>query len=260
MPSPFPGMDPYLEAATHWSELHQELSVSLKHHLNAVLPPRYFARVAQREVHERLSPEELGVVIPDASVCRRAAPAPADAPAPRGAAAITAPVPVALELVVPARQFRTKVVEVGSDRLVTAIELVSPANKRPGKDRRSYLKKRDSYLASDVHFLELDLLRGGKRWSAGHEPAADYRVLLSRVNGRPGASVWPIGLRERLPTVAVPLLGDDPDVALDLQAVFERTYDEACYDRYVRYDLPVPPPALGDEDRAWAERLARGTR
>ena len=91
-------------------------------------------------------------------------------------------------------------------RVVTAIELLSPTNKNPGPDRELYLSKRLRYSQSDVHLVEIDLLRGGHRMPVEGLPACDCYVQVSRVEERPSVGLWPIMLRDPLPTIPIPLL------------------------------------------------------
>ena len=140
-------------------------------------------------------------------------------------------------------------------QLVTVIELLSPSNKSSGPDRDQYLGKRERILASRTHLVELDLLRGGPRLPLEDLPACDYYAMVSRCNERPRVGLWPIGLRDRLPTIPIPLLPPDPDARLDLQAVLNHVYDAAGYEDYV-YANP-PEPALGEADAAWARQFAR---
>ncbi|MBI5367250.1 MAG: DUF4058 family protein [Planctomycetes bacterium] len=259
MASPFPGMDPYLESSTIWADFHQEFASALRRVLRPLLPRRYFVKLGHRSVIDRGSSEELGVVIPDAAVVRHESSAPAEAgPAPE-AGRIAAPIEVELELALPGKQFFLEVVEVEGDRLVTAIELLSPANKRAGsRDRLRYLGKRDRYLAGEVHFVEVDLLRGGERWRAGREPPSDYRVLLHRADRRLHAEVWPIGLRDPLPTIPIPLLNGDPEIPLPLAEAFRVAYVGAAYEVYLRYDpAELPPPMLSGADLAWVKERVR---
>ena len=102
--------------------------------------------------------------------------------------------------------------------LVTVIELLSPTNKRPGPDREQYLAKRRQLLASGVHLVEIDLLRGHPRLPLDDLPPCDYYVMVSRAEERPQAGLWPLGLRDPLPPIPVPLRAADPDASLDLQA------------------------------------------
>jgi hypothetical protein len=252
-------MDPWLESPALWPDFHHELASALRHVITPLLPAHYFVKIVHRRVTDFMSPEALGVVVPDASVLQRPTSGPPSPSTSARTSTIAKPVEVELELPVSGRQPYLEIVEVESERVVTAIEVLSPSNKRPGsRDRARYLRKRDGYLASEVHFLEIDLIRGGERWHAGHEPQAPYRVLLSRAERRPRAQVWPIGLRERLPLVPVPLGSGDQDVALDLQGAFDRAYDEAGYRRFVPYGEPTPAPPLAEDDLAWARSRIRG--
>ena len=108
-------------------------------------------------------------------------------------------------------------------------------------------------LKAPTHLVEIDLCRGGKRPEPPDLPACAYYVLVSRYEDRPQVGVWPIGLRDRLPIVPIPLTAPDPDVPLDLQAVFDHTYDAADYGRYIFDEIPDPP--LTPEDAAWAQQF-----
>jgi hypothetical protein len=139
-------------------------------------------------------------------------------------------------------------------QVVTVIELLSPSNKYSGPDRDQYLAKRAQLLCSRVHLVEIDLLRGGPRMPVeSGMPDCDYCVLVSRVERRPRAGVWPIRLRDKLPEIPIPLRDPHPDAKLDLQAVLHRIYDTARYERYIYDSEPVP--ALSAEDAAWARQF-----
>ena len=139
-------------------------------------------------------------------------------------------------------------------QLVTVIELLSPANKRPGGDRDQYLAKRQKVLASTAHLVEIDLLRGGQRPPVADLPACDYCVLVSRSEARPRVGLWPLQLRDRLPVIPIPLRNPDPDAQLDIQAVLHDIYDRARYATYLYDGSPDPP--LSPEDEAWARQVA----
>jgi hypothetical protein len=135
-------------------------------------------------------------------------------------------------------------------RIVTVVELLSPANKTPGADRDAYLGKRGEILAGQTNLVEIDLRRGGKRPHPPDLPPCDYYALVSRYEDRPNVGFWPIALRERLPIVQVPLAAPDPDAHLDLQSVLDRTYDAAGFGSYIYSE--TPEPALAPDDAAWA--------
>ena len=96
-----------------------------------------------------------------------------------------------------------------SRKLIAVLELLSPSNKRGGPDREQYMAKRNRLLASEAHFVEIDLLRGGRPMPPEDRPDCDYSVLVSRAEIRPRAGFWPIGLRQRLPIIPIPLRRPD---------------------------------------------------
>ncbi len=139
--------------------------------------------------------------------------------------------------------------------LVTALEVLSPTNKRSG--RAEYLGKREQLLQSQAHLIEIDLLWDGPRMPMRRPiPPCPYCVLVSRADRRPVADVWPVRLDQPLPTIPVPLLPGDADVALNLQVVFDGVYDSFGYSAAIDYSKP-PEQALGEGDLAWINaRLA----
>jgi len=146
--------------------------------------------------------------------------------------------------------------DVEQRRLVTAIEVLSPSNKR-GPGVESFRKKRQELLSGEVHYLEIDLLRVGERFPlAGPLPSVPYFVFLSRVTRRPRVEIWPIPLDQPLPTVPVPLLPGDPDVTLDLQQALQTIYDWYDYDRAADH-AGEPPLPLAPEQQAWADERLR---
>jgi hypothetical protein len=137
--------------------------------------------------------------------------------------------------------------------VVSIVELLSPENKRPGGNREKYLRKRSNLLKNAVHFVEMDLLRGGPAMPVPNRPDCDYSIFVNRTDRRPQADFWPVGLRAPLPTVLVPLRAGDEDARLDLRAILDRVYDESGYQCYL-YEREPDPPLAGD-DAAWARTL-----
>ena len=162
---------------------------------------------------------------------------------------------VTREEIEPTMHRRLRLIHRPTGRVVTVMELLSPINKAAGEDGlEAYLEKRAEFLASGCHLIEFDLLRGGERLPmAGPLPKGDYYVYVGRAGRRPRGQVraWP--LRAPLPTVHVPLLPGDPDVPLDLQAVFHAAYEPSLYDRRLPYEQPLLP-ALPPEDEAWVRQ------
>ena len=251
MPSPFPGMDPYLEDANLWPDFHLTFLIMLRAALNKVLPAPYVAR-ADRHVWVDDSESELHLLgRPDIYIAD-----PLDAQ--RGLETATAlAAPVIASLPYPARKGQPflKVIDPRQNRVVTAIELLSPSNKKSGKDRDAYLNKRADYLASQVNLVEMDLLRSGERPPVDEPlPPADYYLIVCRAIDFPRAGAWPLTVRDLLPPIPVPLGPADKPVMLPLQPSLDRAYDEARYAEEIDYDQPPEPP-LTPTDAAWASEL-----
>lgn len=253
MPSPFPGMDSYLEGAL-WTTVHFSLSAEIVRQLAPILRPRYLVLPAERFVME--TPESVAVstatFYPDVSVVET----PAQAETLARTALAPAPLELATVIPTPIPHVTIEIRDTANRQLVTAIEVLSPTNKR-GEGRVEYLAKRRRLLLSTAHLLEIDLLRRGQRVPMQQSlPTAAYFIFLSRAEKRPRTEIWPIRLQDRLPVVPVPLLPGDQDVALDLQYVFTVTYDLLGYDLAVDYHQ-APDIPLSGEDTAWATAWLR---
>jgi len=275
MPSPFPGMDPYLEAPDVWPDFHDALAATIRVDLNRTLPRPYYARLVMRPEIGIVGEEPQGRIVPDVAVVRASLPE-AEPGAP-GVAVADQPrtdLSPSVRMQVFSEPLRHHFVEIRDASrghvLVTLIEIVSPSNKRPGPDRRTYEAKQQEVFQSDTSLVELDLLRAGEPLvggpvvveSAGRlEPRPDYVVGVSRAWER-GAKLdyelFPVRLEEPLPCIPVPLREGEPEVPLDLQYVFNRAYDGGPYARgAVDYGVPPDPP-LRPELADWlAGRLDR---
>jgi len=253
MPSPFPGMDPYLESPALFPGLHNRLISLLSESLQALLPPPYFAEIGERvwvEVSQRF-------IEPDTRVFHRVR---ASVAAGDRSVMVTVPHDDRRE---PFVEIRTVCDE--GERLVTAIELLSPSNKTPGeRGREPYLRKQREVLDSTIHLVEIDLLRGGVHTTAVPlEPLTaqvgsfDYHVSVHRLDRFEDYVVYPIRLAEPLPEVEIPLLPGDSDVRIDLQALLDRAYDTGPYRRRVRYAEELPVPPLRTEQAEWVRMKLR---
>jgi hypothetical protein len=241
MPSPFPGMNPYLEQHSIWHDFHLNWVVRASGNLAKQVRPKYI--VTFGELIFSLECDEIA----RSSLVSHT-----------GCAAIGYGLPVEgtapIEAIVEKHrylEFRDR----ESRQLVTVIELLSPSSKRPGPDREQYRAKRRQLTHSGVHVVELDLLRGGPRLPLDGLPPCDYYAMVARAEDHPRAAVWPIRLRDPLPTIPVPLRAPDPDAKLDLQALLHQLYDAAGYEDYLYAD--EPQPALDPEQRAWAGSVLR---
>jgi uncharacterized protein DUF4058 len=252
MKSPFPGMDPYLEEPSLWPDVHLTLIIAMRAVLNASMPPGYAAS-ADRYVwiHEPEAGERTRVIRLDVDIVKEQESGPAAT-----TTMISAPRTVILPVVRHEGNKYLKIVDSRSKHLVTVIELLSPANKRPGLDREAYLTKRIDYLAAGVNVVEIDLLRGGQRLpiEGSLPPNCDYYALVCRARQMPTAGIWPFGVRDPLPTIPIPLLPADGDVPLDLRVCLDRAFEESRYDLKLNYQQPPEPP-LSSADAQWARGL-----
>ena len=267
MPSPFPGMDPYLEEPGLWPGFHNPFADDIHRILNRQLPEGYYAQVEMRsEVGiERIPP--MRTIVPDVTIRETNQTSAAIAIAESDVS-----VSPYWDVTFDAEPYELASVVIraaGRDRdIVTVIELLSPSNKRSGTDRKAFLRKRAEILGSRASLVEIDLLRRGRRlWfppsltdPPASQPRPDYLVAVNRSwerGGRFRLQLFPGFLREPLPTVAIPLREREPEVRLDLQDCFRQTYDSGPYRRgAVDYARP-PRPRLPKEHRAWAaERVS----
>lgn len=254
MPSPFPGMDPFLESSPLWSDFHGNFLYAMREALVPKVRPKYVV-LAQVQVIIMQEPDEkIGTIVPDVLVVEGESSLPPEHERENAAVAVVAPTIVRLALTQKREQVYLEIRERGTRRLVTVVELLSPSNKRFGSPAwGDYLKKRDAVFASDVHLVELDLLRGGTRMPMGDPlPQGDYYAIISRSYRRPYCEVYSWTLKDKMPTIPIPLLRGDPDVTLDLQEVFNTVYERAGYDYSLDYDREVEPP-LKLEDAKWVK-------
>lgn len=242
-------MNPYLEQADTWEDFHQSFITHARDMLSGLVGANYLVKIEVRlYLHELTAEERRYFGRADVGVT---------GPAESRSTVATAPAKAPLQLALPAvdveRRSSLEIRDRRNRRVVTMIEVLSPANKDPGPDRDDYLRKRTLILENRIHFIEIDLRRGGERPRPPELPSCAYYVLVSRLEERPLLGVWPLGLRDRLPVIPVPLAAPDPDVALDLQAVLDRTYDAADYGKCIYGERPEPP--LSAEEEAWSRPL-----
>jgi hypothetical protein len=252
MPSPFPGMDPYLESSD-WLSFHAQFVAELGRQLAPKLRPTYLALVGQREVltisnHD--DEEVEATLYADVAVARRPGGTRVGELSDEAGVAVAAPVRVRSLVGRPAPERFLEIRDTKGRRLIALIEVLSPTNKR-GDGYLSYVDKRNHVFRSGVHLLEIDLHHLGRRVPTQDPlPPAPYYVFLSRGDERPMTHVWPVRLDEPLPIVPVPLEAPDLDAPIDLQAAFTAVYDAIGYQYVLDYAEP-PPVELGDEAAAW---------
>ena len=254
MRSPFPGMDPYLEAPAGWAGVHSRLINAISEDLADRIMPAFLVTIEERVY--LLEPEDGGrhPLVPDVLVVRGP-----EAGRTTAAAVITPPTLIE-QLVDP--EVQESFIEI-RDRLsrevVATIEILSQRNKAPGTSgQEAFLRKRAAVLQSGSHWIEIDLLRGGER-PPDVRGRSDYYALLKRGGAAHPFEVWFCDLRDSLPTIAVPLRPQWPDVPLDLQDILTTVYRRGHYAELLPYNGPMPSPALNPADARWVAAQIAGS-
>jgi len=257
MRSPFPGMDPWLELS--WRDVHARLIIYIADHLQRQLPDPLIAR-AEEDVFVDIDDDPSIRVRPDVEVVEAWH-------GPDGATVSTAPPvavaePIVLRVPEPEVHRHVEIIDPASGgRVVTAIEVLSPSNKLPGRARSAYQSKQRDFLAGGINLVEIDLVREGKWVFSVDEsllPARKrslYMVCVFRSTRLGERAFYRMPLPERLPRIAIPLRPQDRDVVLDLQEVVDEAYEKGRYDR-TDYQRVLDPP-LPAEDAAWAADLLK---
>jgi hypothetical protein len=216
MPSPFPGMDPYLEEEKLWPGFHHQFIACLYQILLPGLVDRYRARIAQRHY---LTEQALFT-----SVVRE--------------------------------EHHEEYIEIRQrtdGRLVTLVDAVSPANKTTGAGRQAYMDKRREGKSGGASLVEIDLVLSGQptlEYSRDGLPDWDYAVTVTRATQPERYEIYTATLQKRLPRFRLPLAADDRDTVLDLQAAFSRCYDQGGFHGTIDYQREPTAP-LAEEDRRW---------
>ncbi len=259
MPSPFPGMDPYLEQ--FWGDVHIRLINNACGGIQRQLPSGLVARMGER-VFVGAPEGEVRNIVPDVRVVERW---PSSEPrlSTGNGIAVAEPLIVHLEESEPRRQGFIEIIDVKSGRrVVTVIEVLSPSNKVRGPGRKLYNKKKDELKEGRVSLVEIDLLRAGRRiLTAPFDRLPDGHRTPYAACARRGwkpfeIEYYRIPLRERLPAIRIPLRQTDTDVALDLQTLIDQAYDDGRYGDDIDYREDPEPPLAADDAR-WADALLR---
>ena len=250
-------MDPYLEP--HWLDVHTKLATYAADNLNERLPPDLIASTEERVAIESESGEDH-VFGPDVRVFEPPADETTAVEEP-AKGMISAPLRLIAQ-VEPITERFVKIIESGTERLVTVIEFVSPTNKRP-QGLHAFRSKRAELLASGVNFVEVDLVRAGD-WRAlirphrcGKRATSLYRVAIRIPRDPAAVYLHPIRLQDHLPEIVIPLRPTDVDVKLDLQSLLDRAYANGRYQLRLDYRKRLNPPLEG-QDAQLAERIAQG--
>ncbi len=263
MKSPFPGMDPYIEALNLWKDFHDDMIGELKRAIVASLPKGYVARTGQRSyvVLAESDDKTERHFEPDVTVSAGHTARPGRAPSSQGATTVAPESEFDILRAFVEEAFDESFIDIyqlaPQRRLITSVEVLSPSNKRRGtKGWDLYLRKRQALLRGAANLVEIDLLRGGDRMPMLDPlPSSPYYVLIARREKAPDCRVGRAHFDRPLPTVPVPLARPDADIPVTLQPMVDAVYARSRYHDDIDYSQPLQPP-LTTEQVAWlAERL-----
>jgi len=230
MPSPFPGMDPYLEHPELWPGMHKLLISEIFRFLSPQLRPKYLVSLEVRIY--KTADEDLSVIsLPDVTVRQPQTATETTA----SNIAVSAPPKQPLTVIIPmpytVREGYLKIREIETKELITVIEILSPTDKRTGKGRQMYEEKREEILGSRTHLIEIDLLRRGQKMPILEKNIdSHYSVLVCRGNRRPRADLYAFNLQNPMPAFPLPLRSGDTEPVINLQELFTQIYEIANYD------------------------------
>jgi Protein of unknown function (DUF4058) len=246
-------MDPFLEQPAYWSDFHATFINYWREAIADALPPRYEATLGERVYLVEYGPDERKLGFPDIAVTHGGSSSEVSQIS-SAATAILAPVTIPLTILEGPRESYIEILHQPERSLVATLELLSTANEeQPG--RTEYLAKRRALLYQNVHLVELDLLIQGRRLPFQKKlPEADYYYFLSRAEQRLDCQVYHWTLRQPLPALPVPLRQPDPDIVVDLAAIFRTAYERGKFFRRMPYREPLPV-FLSEPDRQWTTEL-----
>jgi len=254
--NPFPGMNPYLEQ--RWGDVHQRIVTYAGDMLQEALPNDLRARMQERvfiesDVKERGYYPDVGVYeIRGAHRTIAAQPS---------AVATIEPILIQIPYVQVTEGYIEVIDAKSGGRVITIIEFISRSNKASGKGRKTYLQKRKQAMDGEVNFVEIDLLRGGKPVTLAEpdiiapQQRAPYHAAVWRAAREDAIEYYPIPLRQRLPSIRIPLRSTDDDALLDLQTLINLCHSRGRYDD-MDYTSPLEPP-LSPEDARWVQDLLK---
>ena len=256
MPTPFPGMDPYLERAGVWEDVHTPLILEIASVLEPKIQPLFRVAIERRAYQTMLWEPETPLAEPEASGGAQAGAT--STPSPGGVTPRLGELPLPEQVIEHFLQIR----DVISGEAVTIIEVLSRDNKLTPEGWQEYERQRRAVLGSPANLVEIDLLRAGEPFPMrveGKSIRSDYRIVVSRASLRPHADVYLFGVRDAIPDIPVPVQRGKTEPILPLNELLHDLYDRAGPDLAIDYRQPPDPP-LFDEDAEWARQLLQGFR
>jgi hypothetical protein len=247
-------MDPWLEGSL-WPDVHNSLAYLIKVQLAARVGAAYVVHLNNYTVEDTSPEEDIGIMYPGVELLHKvnlAKEAGASYHPPLTPETLTLPALKPVEVRIPVVEIRDK----KRNKLITAIEILSPVNKRkPGL--QPYREKRLRLHNAGVHLLEIDLLRRGER-PLEHPFLPKKHYIVSLLRAHEGQTqIWAMDITEALPVLPVPLRQPDEDTYLDLGQALTDVYNQGRFEKSVNYQELPPPPAFSEEELGWMRDFLR---
>lgn len=250
MVNPFPGMNPYLEQAELWHQVHNRLIVAIADDLTPQIAPKYRVSIEER-VYTSVD-DILLVGIADVAVTNRNI---LDTNTTLTAARLSKPTKVKVPIPEQVTERFLEVRATQSKEVIAVIEILSPKNKVSKEGRATYENKRQKILASATNFVEIDLLKQGEPMLILGAKSTDYSILVSRSYERPDADLYTFDLKNPIPTFPVPLREGEPEPIVDLQRLLNEVYQRARFDLAIDYTQPLKI-RRSPEQEAWIKEIS----
>lgn len=257
MPSPFPGINPYLELPLFWSQVHTHLIVAIADYMNPILRPKYRMSMEQRVYTDINNDDNLELVgIPDNVVFTPSS----NATETSSNIAVAPPKVKSLPITIPQpetiKEWYLQVKNVETQEVVIVIEILSPKNKKSGEGRNKYLRKREQLLMSLTHLIEIDLLRKGEVMPMNIDDTikSDYRIIISRRDRRLKAELYAFNLAQEIPSIPLPLQLEDQEPLIPLQDLLHNIYEKGSYDLAINYQKQKLDN-FSEDDQNWVNNL-----
>lgn len=255
MPLPFPGMNPYLEHPELWLAVHSRLIVAIADDPADMLSQDYPIEIEKRTYWHNEIGDDVLIDIPDVSLLNRISTS-VDAGKSITSAELPSIQPTKIILTTPEEvtERYLEIREVKTGKVITAIEILSPKNKKTGEGKEADLRKRRQVLQTETHLIEIDLLRINPSFLYHQTLTSDYRILISRSHDRPDAVLYSFSVCDGIPDIPILLRLNESEPILDLQTILHQIYQRGRYDPTIDYDR-LPKPALSEADQEWARRI-----
>lgn len=250
---PFPGMDPWLEHPSLWGDVHFRLIAAIASYLSPLVAPQYYVAVG---THTYITTQSAPTVrYPDVGIVETSAGGILQPTSVGFPVLLAEPVMVEVPLANTVDEAYLEIREPTSGDVITAIEVLSPFNKRPGAGREKYLQKRLEIFSTYTHLVEIDFLRAWQPMPfAGIAKASHYRILVRRGEEGSQARLYPFNVQDAIPRFPLPLQVGDAEPIIDLGELIKQIYREARYGLRLDYSQQSTP-ALAEADTKWAAQI-----